>query len=205
MPKKCIPGVICVENMTLFLLFFIMLILGFMYFNFAKRESTRQNSPIIISTPMNVPPRATISPLASISTRDTDFNDPYAPPLKTDGYYTGGIVDVRGPPVVVAPRVMSVGYSQMGILTRRNGREDMILPLMGRRALNRRDKWQYYTISNTGTLNTKLPVSSNGKSCTGDNGCDEINNNDSVYVEGYKDTFIATIYETGTYSYNPII
>jgi hypothetical protein len=69
--------------------------------------------------------------------------------------------------------------------------------------MNGRSKMQYYTISNTGNMNTKLPISVNGKSCTGEYGCDEISNGDVVYVEGYKDTFQATIYENGLFSYIP--
>ena len=81
----------------------------------------------------------------------------------------------------------------------------MILPLMGRRNMAGRDKWQYYTMTNTGNLNTKLPISVSGKNCTSEYGCDEINNGDTIYVEGYRDTFTATIYETGTFSYIPYI
>jgi hypothetical protein len=81
----------------------------------------------------------------------------------------------------------------------------MILPLMGRRNMAGRDKWQYYTISNTGNLNTKLPVSVNGKSCTGEYGCDDITNGDVVYVEGYNDTFKATIYENSLFNYIPFL
>ena len=31
MGKKCIPGVFCIENMTLFLLFFILIVLVYIY------------------------------------------------------------------------------------------------------------------------------------------------------------------------------
>jgi hypothetical protein len=96
----------------------------------------------------------------------------------------------------------------MGILTRnqsRNGANsgDSILPLMGRQVMSGRDKWQYYTMTNTGNLNTKLPISVNGRSCTGEYGCDSMNNGDTVYVEGYNDTFIATIYENSMFQYIP--
>ena len=79
----------------------------------------------------------------------------------------------------------------------------MILPLMGRRVMSGRDKWQYYTMTNTGNSNTKLPISINGKSCTSEYGCDEINNGQVVYVEGYKDTFRVTVYENNLFSYIP--
>jgi hypothetical protein len=43
---------------------------------------------------------------------------------------------------------------------------------MGRRV--DRNKMQYYAISNTGTMNTKLPLKNKGRSCTDERGCDEI-------------------------------
>jgi hypothetical protein len=127
--------------------------------------------------------------------------------MKTDGIYfprDGG--DVRGIPVNVQTRGTNMAYQQVGILTRSvNNGQDMILPLMGRRLMTGRDKWQYYTISNTGNMNTKLPVSLNGKSCTGEYGCDDINNGDNVFVEGYNDTFRVTMYENSLFNYIPYL
>jgi hypothetical protein len=214
MGKKCIPGVMCVENMTLFILFFILLLIVFMFYNFSKLSKQVvyvQTSPISVPA---MPDYANVPTLAGISTRKSvadPFNDPYAPPLKTNTTVFSGPIfsaDVRGPvvaPINVPSRGMTTGYGQIGILTRTNGRDDMILPLMGRPSLTGRNKMQYYTISNNGNINTKLPVSVNGRSCTSETGCDEINNNDTVYVEGYKDTFTATIYESGTFSYLPYL
>jgi hypothetical protein len=114
--------------------------------------------------------------------------------------------DERGIPINMQTRGTNMNYSQIGILTRtnhaKNGNE-MILPLMGRKNTSRRDKWQYYTMTTTGNMNTKLPVSSNGRSCTSEYGCDEISNGDIVYVEGYNDTFKATVYENSLFSYIP--
>jgi hypothetical protein len=127
--------------------------------------------------------------------------------MKTDGiYFPRDSGDVRGIPVNVQTRGTNMSYQQVGILTRAiNNGQDMILPLMGRRLMTGRDKWQYYTISNTGNMNTKLPVSLNGKSCTGEYGCDDINNGDNVYVEGYNDTFRVTIYENSLFNYIPYL
>lgn len=204
MGKKCVPGMFCIENMTLFMLFIVLLLLIYIYYNFSK-QNTREPRELT-GTIINVPPRAVIGPLQSISTRNDAFNDPYAPPLKNNDYYHSSKgSDIRARPAInIQTHGVNPNYSQIGILTRANGRDDMILPLMGKRNFNGRDKWQYYTISNNGNINTKLPVSVNGKSCTSDKGCDEIYNNDSVYVEGYKDVFNATIYESDNFSYSPL-
>jgi hypothetical protein len=207
MGKKCIPGFFCIENMTLFLLIVIVILLIYLWYTqfvkpIQKHENEQSQSKIIVVSQPNT------IPLAAISTRNNPFTDPYAPPLKSDGlFYPTNSGDVRGiplqVPINIETRGLTTGYQQVGILTRTNDRNEMILPLMGRRNLAGRDKWQYYTMSNTGNLNTKLPVSVNGKSCTNEYGCDEVYNGDVVYVEGYKDTFVATIYENNLFRYLP--
>ena len=140
--------------------------------------------------------------MRTVSTRHDIFNDPYAPPIKHDAYFRGDSGDIRGIPVNIETRRVNSAYNQMGILTSNNG-DNLILPIMGRLHMSGRDKWQYYTISNTGSLNTKLPVKVNGRSCSSEYGCDPIMNGDTVFVEGYKENFNATIYETGSFHYLP--
>jgi hypothetical protein len=176
--------------------------------------------------------------LSTVSTRNDPFNDPYSPPLKSDGmYFPPDSADVRGVPML-APTTCNTGtcggavgnlggglpinmktrgynqdYSQIGILTReRNNRTDdtslrdnMILPLMGRRVMNGRDAYQYYTMSNTGAVNTKLPVKVRGKNCISEYGCNELMNGDTVMVEGYNESFRATIYESSSFGYIPFL
>jgi hypothetical protein len=203
MGKKCIPGVICIENMTLFVLFVIVLMLCYLYFQINKQNTN-------ISSSSNQKLIYVQTPLAGISTRNDPINDPYYPPIKTDGiYHMRNSSDIRGVPAIpinIQTQSTGLDYSQIGILTRTNmNREEQILPLMGRRIMTGRDKWQYYTISNTGTINTKLPVSVNGKSCTNEYGCDDIQNGDRVYVEGYNDSFTVTLYENAAFSYIPYV
>lgn len=112
-------------------------------------------------------------------------------------------------PVNISTSSADMPYQQIGILTktvqsnRIDGLEPTILPLMGRNLMNGRDKWQYYTVSNTNN-SVRLPVSVKGKSCTNEYGCDGIYNGDTIYVEGYDDTFKATIYENSTLRYIPL-
>ena len=91
----------------------------------------------------------------------------------------------------------------MGILTRLNG-EETILPIMGRPLFSNRSKWQYYTMSDKSN-SIKLPMSHNGRSCTNEYGCNELMSGDTVYVEGYKDAFKATIYENSQPRYIPYL
>lgn len=199
MGKKCIPGIICIENMTLFILCILIgLVVYFIYSQSNQKQSPPQKI-IIVPTP-------SAPSLIGVATRANDsFNDPYSPPLKNDGYVSG---DVRGIPVNIETRGTGMSYQQVGILTPVGGNNtnDLILPLMGRKLMNGRDKWQYYTMANgSSTIHTKLPVSVNGKSCTSEYGCNDIQNGDTVYVEGYNTVFTATVYENGTFSYIPYI
>lgn len=191
MAKKCPPGVLCIENMTIVLLILILCLMGYILYIHTLRitqTTNKENSTVIIAPP---------------NVSNDILGDPYKPPLKNNGYFhTPDSGDVRGIPVNIETRGTGMDYQQVGILTR-TGNSDIILPLMGRRLMSGRDNWQYYTLSNTGNISTKLPVSVNGKSCTGEYGCDIIYNSDVVYVEGYNDTFNATIYENNLFRYLP--
>jgi hypothetical protein len=209
MGKKCIPGVLCIENMTLFLYIVISILLIYVYYNYSKNinNSKNQSEKIVIITNND---GMSLNNLVGKNSRNDILNNPYSPPLKTEGtnlslYYPRNSSDIRGIPVNIETRGIDSDYQQIGILTKTSGNSDIILPLMGRKIMSGRDKWQYYTISNTGNINTKLPISVNGKSCTSEYGCDDINNGDVVYVEGYKETFRATIYENNIFRYIPFI
>jgi len=200
MGKKCVPGLICVENMTLFLLFIIILLVIYLWYNHSNSsENYTKEKVVLVNTSSNIPQ------LVPMSSRQDIFNDPYTPPNKNIVTYPRDSSDVRGIPVNVQTRGTFNDYQQVGILTRSSNIDgEMILPLMGRKHMSGRDKWQFYTISGSGNLNTKLPISVNGKSCTGEYGCDDIYNGDIVYVEGYNDTFKATIYENNQFQYLPV-
>jgi len=192
------PAVPSTNNMTLFVLILLSISVGYLYYTmFVKPPSRGRDTESRVS----VPPSNTIIVQQPPSSE-------YTPPLNT--------IDIRGPvsvpgyvpgiPVNIRTSTANTSYRQMGILTKnvRDGRgtEPVILPLYGRNLLNGRDKWQYYTAANSG-FGAKLPVSVNGRSCTGEYGCDSVSNGDTVYVEGYDETFRATIYENATLNYIP--
>ena len=134
------------------------------------------------------------------------LEDPYVPPVKKNPGYPGHPGNIM--PVITQP--IRDDYTQLGILKRksetyRDGGNELILPLMGRQLYSRRDKFQYYTISNTGNINTKLPIRHKGQNGMSEYGCDEIFSRDVVFVNGYDDYFIATIYENNSFMYTPNI
>lgn len=190
MGKKCIPGLFCIGNMTLFFVFLLFLFMFYLYSRISDLGNKLDKNPskpiVIVSAPnTNTTPQNTLTNL-------------YAPPVRNDNYSI--------PPIATRP--FDQNYRQIGILTRNNNNTNHnnssseILPLMGRKQFTSRDKWQYYTMTGN-NIQMKLPVSVNGKSCTGEYGCNEIFNNDTVFVEGFKDVFVATIYENNTFNYMP--
>ena len=57
--KKCIPGLFCIENMTMFLLFVLIITVIYMYYthlvkpSLGKINNTRFTQPVIWMTPQN--------------------------------------------------------------------------------------------------------------------------------------------------------
>lgn len=204
--KKCIPGVLCIENMTLWMIVILVIVFVYLYMQNQTRELNKlRQSPTVSgiqpSVIMVAPPAPVLDSLATVSSRNDPMRNYNAPPVIDDGVLvpSSGL----GVPINIRTRGYEEEYKQYGILTRTHG--DMILPLMGRRSSNSRDKYQYYTMTNSaGNINTKLPISVNGRSCTSEYGCDQISSGDMVRVEGYNDMFRATIYESSLLSYLPI-
>jgi hypothetical protein len=215
--KKCPPGVICVENVTLFLLFIIIFILGFFIYSNTKQTITVNDRDNITIENKQVPSGNNGNslfggflpswPYTNLP-KDVLLN-PYAAPYRDERYFVPELnyVPPSAVPINVSTNIGAVDttYRQMGIMTPLNGvSKDNILPLMGRPLFTNRDKWQYYTISNQHN-NVKLPVSFKGKSALNDYGVDQIFSGDTVYVEGYNDAFKVTVYENDTIKYLPFL
>ena len=117
MAKKCPPGVICIENMTMTFLIIITCI--FLYFynknlftrNFIiNKQYTNHNLPD--NNIQHIQPEIKHMPV-NVRTQGNQHNQT---------------------------------YNQIGILSRTTA-EDVIMPLFGRNIHNGRDKWQYYTLT----------------------------------------------------------
>ena len=183
MGKKCPPGVICIENFTLFVL--LILVLIFVYF-YVKNISIN-----------NIPEKIVKNEIIIKENKTSDsLINPYFPPLQPGVYR-------RGIPINVRTNGVNTTFQQVGILTRVNGPET-ILPLMGRPLHTNRNKWQFYTMSDK-HYSVKLPISNSGKSCMGEYGCDNLYNGDNVYIQGYNDVFKVTLYNNYLPQYIPYI
>jgi hypothetical protein len=204
MSKRCPPGVLCIENITVIFLICILGLVGlYMYHTKSRQSQQSSTQPIIIQE--KVVDRG-FFPKFNKGFSNHPGNillNPFVAPLKNNTFFPPDSSDPRGIPINIRTRGYDTNYSQTGLLTRVNGKETM-LPLMGRALHTNRNKWQYYTMSDKNN-SIKLPVSRSGKSCTNEYGCDELFNGDTVYVEGYNDAFKVTIYENNQPRYIPFI
>jgi hypothetical protein len=213
--KKCPPGVICIENVTMCLIILCIFIISYLFYItlFKSQNIILNNRPsekIVIKENQKenygngwfLPS----FPYFNLPSKDVLLN-PYVPPLSDERYFIPGF---NSPPVGSVPINISTNvgavdttYRQMGILTALNTK-GKIIPLMGRPLFTNRDKWQYYTLSDQRN-SIKLPVSRNGKSCTNEYGCDRLFNGDTVYIEGINEVYKVTIYDNDTIKYLPFL
>lgn len=210
MKSKCPPGVICVENITLFLLIFVFIAILCVSFAFSSGPKTT-NEKIIIKE-NGIPQQPSIFTRYNYGYTNLPNDillNPYTPPLKDDRYLVPNVTVIPpgAVPINVSTNVGAVdtNYRQMGILTPMNGsNKDGILPLMGRPLFTNRQKYQYFTTSNQHN-NVKLPVSVKGRSGTNEYGVDEIYTGDTVYIEGINSSYRVTMYDDDTIKYIPYI
>lgn len=199
MKKYCPPGVLCIENTTMMFLILIIVLSAVVLSVVLKKVRFNMN----IVTPSNGGAHIqTNRPgfFGLFNHPSSVFLNPHAPPLKNGMYHPNNSSDPRGVPINIPTQTTDSAYGQMGVLTRENGKET-ILPLMGRILISNRSKFQYYTISDKS--NVKLPIYHKNKNSMNEYGCDELFNGDKVYVEGYRDVFIVSIYENSAPRYIP--
>jgi hypothetical protein len=210
--KRCPPGVICIENITIFVIIFIIFAL-IIYFNsnLNSRLNEKNNynntkmREIIVQQEPNFPYTNLLPPPVP---GDVLLN-PYNPPLRDERYLIPQInlIPPGTVPINISTNVGAVdtSYRQVGMLNPLNKQnKDNILPLMGRPVFTNRDKWQYYTIGNQFN-SIKLPVIVKGRSGTNEYGVDRLYNGDTVYVEGYNNSFTATVYDNQVMQYIPFL
>jgi len=214
MAKKCPPGVICIENMTLvFIVLFILLIL---YLGYTKFMNNTYNAKGVVSSNVeynfNVSDKNKSSiglypqPGYSFSNIENDvLLNPYQAPLRDNRIFPNSNISFANKiPINVPTQSYDANYRQVGILTRIGGNKETILPLMGRPLITNRDKWNFYAMSEKNNM-LKLPIIHKGKNGMSQNGCDDVYSGDTITVDGYNDSFKVSTYENNLPQYIPYI
>lgn len=186
MGRKCPKGVICIQ--PVFLIIFILGIV-ILYYHRSNTTNVQYGSWFDHIFRPNIPYNNDI------------LSNPYSEPLRDDRYLvTSRDIKEGVVPINVPTQSIDTNYRQVGILTRQS--DETILPLLGRPLIVHRDKWNFYCMNDKNNA-IKLPIVHNNKRCTGPNGCDNLYDGDSVYVEGYKETFQVTMYDNNVIQYIP--
>lgn len=218
MPKRCMPGVICIENITVVILLCILLaIVLFFYFTNKSskivknniKNNNNQSIQNLNTQESNYPPSFLQNMIPSVF---KDFNtpsdilmNPYTAPLRDDRLILNKTYgDPRGIPINIQTQTVDTQYRQLGILTRVDPAIEMVLPLMGRPLYTNRDKWNFYTLNDKNNM-IKLPITNKNKSCTSEYGCDNLYDGDVVRVEGLNADFTVTMYDNQVMRYIPFI
>lgn len=206
---KCPPGVFCIENMTLlFIVILVIVVLVGMCLMYrgenSKNVATTKCTVNVSENQDTIRQGLYPRPGFAFSNIENDvLLNPYQAPLRDNRIFPGLNNFSSRIPINVPTQSFDTNYRQVGILTR-VGSVEMILPLLGRPLITNRDKWNFYTMSETNNL-LKLPVSHNGRKCMAENGCNDLYTGDIVRVDGYNADFKVTTYENDILRYIPYI
>ena len=205
MAKRCPPGVLCIENVTIMFICVILLIVGGGIYLCRDRisQSSSESKPSIRNNIILENRRETKGVGLAKGVGNDVFYDLYKEPVRDDRCVTRGFDERGSIPINVSTQGCgNATYRQIGILTRYGGKDETILPLMGRPLFPNRDKWNFYTMNDKNNM-IKLPVKVKGRSGTSEVGVDNVYSGDLVFVEGYNEAFKVTTYENDVIRYLP--
>ena len=81
-------------------------------------------------------------------------------------------------------------FRKIGLLY--SGKRKGILPLIGRQIHRGSYRWNYYTLSNNNMI--KIPLSHKGRECDDKYGCEELYDDDVVFIPEYNENFTVKLY-----------
>ena len=203
--SRCPPGVICIGNITLVFLTLIVIILAYIFYRSTSNKYVLNINDVVNRNEGSNEKGLFARPSYSFSNVEDDvLLNPYEPPVRDNRIFQGPINSPNKVPINIQTQSIDTNYRQIGILTRIGGSRETILPIMGKPLIANRDKWNFYTLSESNNM-LKLPISYKNKRCLSDNGCDDLYTGDVVNVDGYNDSFKVTTYESNTLKYIPYI
>jgi hypothetical protein len=190
MNQRCPPGVICIENITLFTICICIFVIGIWVYVFQKKQPNSNS----ISLPNDYHKNSYYNN-NNHSSFDVLLN-PYTPPVKDESYGNDQWNKTKYSPYFNQSTnigaLPNASFRQVGLLSSPNHPP---IALMGKPLYSNRDKWQYYSMSDQQN-SIKLPLLVKGKSAMNEYGCDKLYSDDTIVVDGLKDKYTVTLYET---------
>ena len=204
-PKRCPPGIWCLTPTFAISIVIFLAVLLFIVFSIPK------SSPTIIIPQTQPQPQPVPLPSTKQETKifvDSE-NDRYRrPPEPYRSWATtpdlrGALIPQGAVPIFQPARG---GYpdqfQQMGIINVETSNQ--ILPLYGRRAGNRSDRYNYYT--RTDTYNPiQLPIHYERRDCMDDVGCQELFGGEKIKIDGLNSHGSVKVYKYDAPRYIPSV
>lgn len=178
--EKCPSGTICFSNYFFLFLIFILFMFSFILYkkNIINEKKKEQYKPII--------QEEQYKPIIE--------EEQYKPIIQDKPIMQKPIIIVQPPQFLT----IKEEYNQIGILTG----DDKILPLYGRLTFSRSNKWLYYTGTDKFHM-IKVPIHYKNRDCTHEYGCEELYDNDIVFIPAYNKEFKVSIYQLDRPRYIP--
>lgn len=189
---RCPPGMLCFPNkfsviswpsITLFLIFIVTIALVIWSYRV---------SPDIIILPRQ-PPTLQQAPIVKVNVAGSDSRYSRAPEPERDWYTPPDLSRIpnSSTPFNIPTQGIAEEYQSMGIVKTREGK---LLPLFGRRCVSSRERYNYYT--RTDSYNPiPLPIEMKGRDCQDQVGCPELFNGDRVNISTLNENGEVTIYK----------
>lgn len=193
MPRQCPPGMICFPNSfgiislpSMILILIVLVVAGLVVW------VLRNQAPVSILMPEQRLQRNQIPVEVNVHAEGTG-DDRYsrAPEAERDWITGPDLTRMSGSlPFNIATQGIPESYQSMGIVKTSDGK---LLPLYGRRSVSSRDRYNYYT--RTDTYNPiPIPVTIKGRDCQDQVGCPELYDGDKVKLSATDQTGEVTIY-----------
>ena len=201
----CPPGFFCMDTGFIVFVALILLAIVIAAYTYKTSEEKKRPEQQLLKIVVEQPP---IVSRGSEGSQNPVISK-YPPPDReydTRPDLRGFKIPQGAVPINFPTRGLPEEFQQMGVLTAPGGSamsaspSRTLLPLLGRRSANSRDRYNYYT--RTDGLNPiQVPVTFKNRGCDDDTGCDEIMSGDSVGCPLLGQTYTATVYKYNTPRY----
>ena len=188
MAQRCPPGMICFPNKFSIISWPSLTLVIIMFLAISLIIWSLRNTQIQLNLPQG------ITQQPQIITMNTKGDDRYSRAPEAERVWNNGPDYSRIPspsaPFNIPTQGIPESYQSMGIVKTADGK---LLPLYGRRSISSRERYNYYT--RTDTYNPiPIPVQIKGRDCQDQVGCPELYNGDTVKLSATNETGEVTIY-----------
>jgi hypothetical protein len=187
MAQRCPPGMVCFPNKFGIISWPSATLVIIMFLAISLIIWSLRNTQIQLNLPQGITQ-------PQIITMNTKGDDRYSRAPEAERVWNNGPDYSRIPspsaPFNIPTQGIPESYQSMGIVKTGDGK---LLPLYGRRSISSRERYNYYT--RTDTYNPiPIPVQIKGRDCQDQVGCPELYNGDTVKLAATNETGEVTIY-----------